>query len=385
MNRWFSHIQTLVKREGAESYLLYSLLSFAASVSLTRLFLDLTGYPQLGNSELHIAHVLWGGLLLFVASLLPLLLANRWIYTLGGILSGAGVGLFIDEVGKFITQSNDYFYPPAAPIIYAFFLLVVLLYLRVRRTVSEDPRAELYRAFDGLQEVLDHDLDPHERAILIARLQRVAEHTEHPNHAALAQALLTFVMADSLELAPRRLSTEEKVRQWIDAAVLHFLPRAWLRRLLAGGLLIMGLGALAELTILLPVSPGVQDIIALITRNGDSPQDNLTFLLVARLWLEGFVGVLLSVGGLLFVVRREQTGGLVAYFGLLISLTVVNLLVFYFDQFSAIVLAILQFGLLMGISLYRQHYLQPSAAEIAEIELLRQRAQARQPNRSKQS
>ncbi len=140
-----------VKRPGAENYLLLSLLSFALSVAGTRLFLELTGYPQLGNSELHIAHVLWGGLLLFVAALLPLIYANRWVYSTSGILSGLGVGLFIDEVGKFITQSNDYFYPPAAPIIYAFFLLVVLLYQRVRRREESEhesgSRAQrLYRA-----------------------------------------------------------------------------------------------------------------------------------------------------------------------------------------------------------------------------------------------
>jgi len=58
-----------VKREDAEQYLIITLLSFAASVILIRLFLELTGYPQVGNSELHIAHVLWGGLLLFAASL----------------------------------------------------------------------------------------------------------------------------------------------------------------------------------------------------------------------------------------------------------------------------------------------------------------------------
>jgi len=34
--------------------------------------------PQLAAGDLHIAHVLWGGLLLFAASLLPLVLANRW-------------------------------------------------------------------------------------------------------------------------------------------------------------------------------------------------------------------------------------------------------------------------------------------------------------------
>jgi hypothetical protein len=88
-------------------------VSIAASVILIRLFLELTGYPHVGNGELHIAHVLWGGLLLFVASLLCLLFANRWAYTAGALSASVGVGLFIDEVGKFITQNNDYFFPAA--------------------------------------------------------------------------------------------------------------------------------------------------------------------------------------------------------------------------------------------------------------------------------
>ena len=55
------HIRNPVKREDAEQYLVITLLGFAASVILIRLFLELTGYPQVGSSELHIAHVLWGG------------------------------------------------------------------------------------------------------------------------------------------------------------------------------------------------------------------------------------------------------------------------------------------------------------------------------------
>src|SRR5512137_1082660 len=122
-----ARIRKPVKRRGAEKYLRYTLLSFAASVGLTRLFLELTGYPQLGGGGLHIAHVLWGGLLLFVGAIFPLIYANRWALTTSAVLAGMGVGLFIDEIGKFITSNNDYFYPAAAPIIYAFFLLTVLV------------------------------------------------------------------------------------------------------------------------------------------------------------------------------------------------------------------------------------------------------------------
>ena len=81
----------------------------------TRLFLQLTGYPQIGGTTLHIAHAVWGGLLLYVAALLPLILANRWALYLSAGLNGLGAGLFIDEVGKFITRDLNYFYPQPRP------------------------------------------------------------------------------------------------------------------------------------------------------------------------------------------------------------------------------------------------------------------------------
>jgi hypothetical protein len=148
VNRFIGRVRSPVRRGGSERYLLITLLSFAAMVALTRLFLELTGYPQLGGGELHFAHVLWGGLLLFAAALFPLVFANRWAYSSAALLAGLGVGLFIDEVGKFITQSNDYFHPAAAPIVYAFFLLTVLIYLQVRRP-PKNGCARRALSFDG--------------------------------------------------------------------------------------------------------------------------------------------------------------------------------------------------------------------------------------------
>ncbi len=117
--------------------------------------------------------------------------------------AGVGVDLFIDEVGKFLTQTNDYFFPAAAPIIYAFFMLTVLLYLQVRRPRPRDARAELYNAFDVFEKVLDHDLNPQERAELDARIRRVISEANHPDFARLARALREFLSTDdAMYLAP---------------------------------------------------------------------------------------------------------------------------------------------------------------------------------------
>ena len=167
-------IRSAIRRENAETYLLISLVAFGVTVIAVRVFLQMTGFPQIGNSVLHIAHALWGGLLLFIAVLLPLLFINRWVIQVSALLSGVGAGLFIDEVGKFITQANDYFFPPALPLIYGFFLLTVLVYLYFRRPRRQDPRSALYHALEGLQDVLDGDLDAAGEAGLRSHLQQCA-------------------------------------------------------------------------------------------------------------------------------------------------------------------------------------------------------------------
>jgi hypothetical protein len=106
-------------------------------------FLDLTGYPKVGGGGLHIAHMLWGGLLLIVASILPLVRVGSVVLVISSITGGIGVGLFIDEIGKFITENNDYFFAPAAPLIYGAVLLFVALWVAVAR-----------RRGDGAGEVL---------------------------------------------------------------------------------------------------------------------------------------------------------------------------------------------------------------------------------------
>lgn len=89
-----------LKHDHAEQNLLLILVGFSVSVIATRSFLGLTGYPQIASGDFHIAHVLWGGLLLYVASLLGLIWRGRRIHWFSSLLTGLGFGLFIDEIGK---------------------------------------------------------------------------------------------------------------------------------------------------------------------------------------------------------------------------------------------------------------------------------------------
>lgn len=373
--RLLTKLRRPVRRQGAEQYVLVTLLSFGASVTLTRLFLAMTGYPQLGGGELHIAHALWGGLLLYIASLLPLILANRWVYMAAAVLAGLGVGLFIDEVGKFITKSNDYFYPLAAPIVYGFFLLSTLLYLRVRRPFSRNVRAELYRVFDAMEEVLEQDLDPQERDALEARLRYVAENSDRPDLARLAIDLTEFLRNESVKLAPRRPGMIERaVSRW-KAFEQSQVTRLRAKAVLAGGLLGLGLftmgrSGLALAVVSLALAAATPDItLAESTRIvlqelGRSPGPALVggLFRYTNLALETAVGLLLILSAGLVVIGREHLGTAFGSLGLLLSLTAVNLLVFYYDQFASILIALMQLGMLLATAYYRQRYVEPPLA-----------------------
>jgi hypothetical protein len=361
MKKIISRVRKPVRRSGAETYLLITLLAFAFSVGATRLFLEITGYPQLGNSELHIAHVLWGGILLFVASLLPLIFANRWAYLWSAVLSGLGVGLFIDEVGKFITQSNDYFYPAAAPIIYAFFLLTVLLYIQVRRPPIRDPRVELYYVLDLLEEVLDHDLDPKERNDLLDRLRYIAANTQHPNLANLARGLLDFLKKEDLQLAPTTPGYLERLLGRFRTFESRWLTRTRLRAGLIGGLAALGLVSLNKLIQILraTLSPSrLEQMVSEMVALGRVASASGLGWFSARLALEGAVGLLLIIATSLFLVGRERRGVGIGYLSLLLSITTVNLLIFFFDQFSTIITAGVQFSLLIVLLYYRRRFLE---------------------------
>lgn len=373
MNRYIGSIRKPVRRLRAEQYLLMTLLSFAGSVTLTRLLLEITGYPQLGGGGLHIAHLLWGGLLLFIASLLPLIYSNRWVYNLGAVLAGIGVGLFIDEVGKFITQNNNYFYPPAAPIIYAFFLITILIYLRVRKLPTNNPRTELYLALESLEEVLDHDLDADERIEIVKRLQYVAQQEEQIDFSRLAKELLHFLTSKRIYIAPEFPSFGEKIYLKIREFEKRNINSNRARIILLCGVGTLGLISLYRLVlfVLVVILPTYREnTLSLLINRGLLANSGEFSWYLLRLAFEGLVGVLMCTAAIFLGIRKEKRGVNLSFYGLLLSISTIDLFIFYFDQFSSIIMAVIQFLVLLGLIHYRRAYLnsgnesnEPSSSE----------------------
>ncbi len=354
-----TNFRAAVFRPGAQNFLLISLISFAGTVMLTRLYLTLTGFPKIGRGELHIAHVLWGGLILFIAALLPLIYANRWIITTSAFLSGVGVGLFIDEVGKFITMRNDYFYPPAAPIIYAVFLLTVLVYLRVRKPPAWDARTEFYFILEGFKEVLDHDLEPAEKNDLLQRLQRIVDHTQDEDMLRMASSFIDVLHSDKIKVVPERLAFTEKTLATALKLEKRFINRSRMRTGLTLAMLVVGGMTLLDAFSSLLSGGGLNLEAILLTsiRLGEvRSQAGATWFFV-HIALQIIVGILALLSAGLIITSAEKRGLEIGTACLVLSLTMVSLLTFFVDQFSAAFGSLGQLLVLLALLYYRRRFL----------------------------
>lgn len=187
----------LVRDVRTAAHLTTFVVAAVSTVLITRLFLRLSGYPQIGTEGgLHIAHMLPGGLLMLAAITLLLAFIGPVVRPAAALIGGIGFGLFIDEVGKFVTSDNDYFYRPAAAIMYVVFVLLVLAVQFVRRRPF-DPREHLANAVDHAVEGVAGGLSRQRLAAASAQLRLSSDSPGRDQ----VRALLAACVPDDVELA----------------------------------------------------------------------------------------------------------------------------------------------------------------------------------------
>lgn len=146
----------------AEIFLINSVLAIIA----IRVFLHLTNYPTLGGEGIHIAHMLWGGFLMLIALFLLLFFLDRKPKVLAAVVGGLGFGTFIDELGKFITSDNDYFFKPTFAFIYLIFVAIFLLIRWVERSRSFTKTEYLVNAIELIKHSILEEFDKSQKRLL---------------------------------------------------------------------------------------------------------------------------------------------------------------------------------------------------------------------------
>ncbi|MFT3715314.1 MAG: hypothetical protein QM774_04995 [Gordonia sp. (in: high G+C Gram-positive bacteria)] len=151
------------------------------TILVTRFYLHATGYPQIGGGTLHIAHSLFGGALLGIAMFIMLSFNGRAARYVSTLIGGIGFGLFLDEVGKFVTKTNDYFYAPSFAIMY-----VVLVLLLLANHVVEDLRevtatTALVDGSSTATDALAAGITDTDRARVLSTLKKAKASGAHPD------------------------------------------------------------------------------------------------------------------------------------------------------------------------------------------------------------
>lgn len=341
-------------------------IGFGMTVVITRLYLMASGYPKIGGSTYHIAHALFGGLLLVISCVLQLMSSGRTAIVWAAILAGVGLGLFIDEVGKFITADNDYFFPLAAPIIYLAFLIIVAAarYAASRRLRSAD--LMLGALTEEVGDMVSARMTRRRRETLLAELDLVrVDRLDEPRRE-LAAALRAYLRAVPCDTEPPLTARALGIAR---GAERRLLPLPLVRVLLITVLLGHGLWTLLRLVLAVVVISGwsspwseLDHMLDVTDGHGWKALSGLGIAAIA----EAVVGIGCVAGAVAWLRGNEDRGVRLGIWTSVVSLTVVNVFASYFSQFLTVFTAIAEAVLLWALLRYRDRSSRSGADEPRE-------------------
>jgi hypothetical protein len=210
-------------------------VSAMCSLMGVRLYLFLAGYPKVGGGGLHVAHMIWGGLLMVIALVVAMSFVSVSAHWITAILGGLGFGLFIDEIGKFLTSDNNYFFRPAAALIYVILMALFFSARTIAHRRDFSPEEYLANAIDLLKEAATNDLDGRERLRILQLLHGAGDSPLAAGVRALTRSLEPTRAPSRLQRAT--LATERRYERVARASAF---PRAIGVMVVGGSVLAFG-------------------------------------------------------------------------------------------------------------------------------------------------
>jgi hypothetical protein len=294
-----------------ESFFVAAVVSFLA----IRAFLAATGYPRLGGNGIHIAHMLWGGLLMLAALMLLLAYLDRSVQHVAAIVAGLGFGTFVDEIGKFVTADNDYFFRPAVAMIYVTFVALFLVGRALVGRRQLRPNEALANALALLAGTLGRRIETSERTRIRQLLRRADQGSE-----------LTVLVRQYVAGLPVVRDTEspiERLRHRLDDAYRSLMANDWAERALVVGVIAYTAFAVAG--------------VLFVTTEAPAPgtPENAAVATAAQL-ISTLAGAVLVARGILSLHASRADAYRWFRRGLLVWILVTQVFIFYSSQLAGI-------------------------------------------------
>lgn len=320
------------------------LVSGIASVLLIRFYLELTGYPQIGSGTLHIAHMLWGGLLMLAALILLLAYLGRGVRLWAALLGGVGFGTFIDEIGKFVTRDNDYFYRPAFALMYVVFIGAYLAMRAIRTRRQCTTEEYLVNALHELEEAAMHDLQRDEQV----RAVRYLAHVQPPTRLSAGLTALITSIPPVPAAPPSRLT---QAGSWALRRYRALARRPGFWRALVIFFLVQLIVKLVHVGVLVSGSASAVSLAGRVMLLGGSGSALAEWLqLGSSLVSAAFVAM--GIGAL-----RTSRSSALRHFerSILVSVFVTQVFMFYNAQLAAVAVLAFNLVVLLGLGYMRAH------------------------------
>ncbi len=339
-------INIFIKRSTGSDNLLLFLVSAVFSVLGTRIFLEILDYPQIRHGEIHLAHAVLGTLLLTLANITLFSFHGKIIRQFGAVVGGLGFGQIIDEIGKFITRDNNYFYQPVPMIIYLVFISLFFIYRYLDRDTKQTPKEVIYEALEHLEELAEDNLHSPTQKWLEKTLNTIVQNSQK-NYQVFAEHILE--LSHTLEVKPRKKNGYvQKIQsswKWLDEFTAERRPVFYF--LLFVFLLYIGTTLFSTLTF--------SQLIWLRQFEHFKYQidSRFEFALIVAQYTSQFLSALLMIRGFIYLVGRKRVKALEFFqTGLAVNILITHVFTFYFKQFATVpelVITICMFAIVSNI------------------------------------
>lgn len=340
----------LYRQEMASSYALTAIMAGVVGVLGTRLFLELFGYPSLGKGMWHLSHTVWGGIIMCLGMFMAMSFYGRRSLRVASGIFGIGMGIFFDEMGKFITRDNNYFFKPTSMIVYIIFLMLFGVYRLLTKKRRESGVHLFYHVLDRLGDLAENDLDEREQKKLIEVVRLLKEKSHHE----------LAVFSAELEKALWLLRPKKYEKSW-TSLILKKIDGGIYKNVLSkkGILFLMGaliLGySIASIVDTLWLMQNINKVSIVPSFLGEyTPRDGFEAFMLGIKIISDLVVAGLFLGGIgMAIIRRYKVGLEFFEWGLYVYILLTSICRFYFEQFSAVLALFFSLGVLVIVRMLR--------------------------------